>query len=103
MAKLAPQGWNFAYFDNFSDWSNKLGNVHTSSTLSKHQSTLIHLSHSINELSKLLPTIQTPSEPDLTLSATCAKGKKPTPPSLTVDDPSLVLLNDPLVCFFKYK
>jgi hypothetical protein len=97
MAKLVPQGWNFASFDNFSDWSDELGDAHTSSALSKHQSTLVHLSNSINKLSNLLPTIQTLPEPDPTPSVTCAKRKKPAPPSPTADDPSLVLLNDPPV------
>jgi hypothetical protein len=101
MAKLAPQGWNFASFDNFSDWSDKLGDAHTSSALFKHRSTLVHLSNSIDELSNPLPITQTLPEPDPTPSATCAKGKKPVPPRLTVDDPSLVLLNDPPVRFFK--
>jgi hypothetical protein len=32
MAKLAPQEWNFASFDNFSDWSDKLGDAHTVTT-----------------------------------------------------------------------
>jgi hypothetical protein len=97
MAKLAPQGWNFTSFDNFSDWSDELGDAHTSSALSKHRSTLVCLSNSINELSNPLPTIQTLPEPDPTPSVTRAKGKKPAPPSPTPDDPSLVLLNDPLV------
>jgi hypothetical protein len=97
MAKLAPQGWNFASFDNFSNWSNELGDVHTSSALSKHRSTLVRLSNSINELSNPLPTIQTLPEPDPTPPVTCANGKKPAPPSPTADDPSLVLLNDPPV------
>jgi hypothetical protein len=97
MAKLAPQGWNFASFDNFSDWSDELGDTHTSSALSKHRSTLVCLSNSIDELSNPLPTIQTLPEPDPTLSVTCAKGKKLAPPSPTADDPSLVLLNDPPV------
>jgi hypothetical protein len=106
MAKLAPQGWNFSSFDNFSNWSDEVGDAHTSSALSKHQSTLIHLSNSIDELSNLLPIIQTLPEPDPTLSATRAKGEVPVssklaPPSPIVDDPSLVLLNDSLVCFLK--
>jgi hypothetical protein len=101
MAKFAPQGWNFASFDNFSDWSDELGDAHTASALFKHQSTLVRLSNSINELSNLLPTIQTLLEPDPTLPATCAKGKKPAPPSPTVDDPSPVLLNNPSVRFLK--
>jgi hypothetical protein len=97
MAKLAPQGWNFASFDNFSDWSDELGDAHTSSALSKHQSTLVCLNNSIDELSNPLPTIQTLPEPDPTPSVTRAKGKKPAPPSPTADDTSLVLLNDPPV------
>jgi hypothetical protein len=101
MAKLAPQGWNFASFDNFSHWSDKLGDAHTASALFKHQSTLVHLSNSIDKLSNPLPTIQTLPEPDPTPSATRAKGKKPAPPSPTVDDPFPVLLNDPPVCFLK--
>jgi hypothetical protein len=103
MAKLAPQGWNFASFDNFSDWSDELGNAHMSSALAKHWSTLIYLSHSIDALSNPLPTIPSPTlpEPDPTLSVTHAKGKKPAPPSPTVDDPSLVLLSNPPVCFLQ--
>jgi hypothetical protein len=99
MAKLAPQGWNFASFDNFSDWSDELGDAHTSSAFSKHQSTLVRLSNSIDELSNPLPTIQTLPEPDPTPSVTHAKGKKPAPPSPIADDPSLVLLNDSPVRF----
>jgi hypothetical protein len=57
MVRLALQGWNFAFFDNLSDWSDELGDVHTSSALSKHWSTLIHLSQSVDELSKPLPTL----------------------------------------------
>jgi hypothetical protein len=101
MAKLAPQGWNFASFDNFSDWSDELADTHITSALSKHRSTLVRLSNSIDGLSNPLPTIQTLPEPDPTLPATRAKGKKPAPPSPTVDDPSPVLLNDPPVRFFK--
>jgi hypothetical protein len=101
MAKLAPQEWSFASFNNFSNWSNELGDVHTASALSKHRSTLVRLSNSIDELFNPLPTIQTLPELDPTLSATRAKGKKPAPPSPTVNDPSLVLLNDPPVRFLK--
>jgi hypothetical protein len=57
--------------------------------------------NSINKLSNPLPIIQTLPKPDTTLSATCAKEKKPAPPSPIVDDPSPVLLNDPPVHFLK--
>jgi hypothetical protein len=103
MAKLAAQEWNFASFDNFSNWSDKLGDAHMSSALAKHQLTLICLSHSIDKLSNPLSTVPSPTlpEPDPTPSVTRAKEKKLAPPSPTVNDPSLVLLNDPLVCFFQ--
>jgi hypothetical protein len=54
MLKIMPQEWNFESFDNFSDWADELGDVHTSSVLAKQWSILIRFSHNINKLSKPL-------------------------------------------------